>query len=243
MRIGGLWLPFGIDVDLDGVPVWIWLILLIVGLLLCFFGEIIWEFMISILGFMIGWAIGFAIGSAYQGLICGFLLAFVFGFICSMLFQFLAKVAVALVCGALAFVCFYLLADAAGAAPGASLIVGIVAGLFILVIAIFYVEEIVGVFLAAIGGFLIGVAVYFLTSGDLRAVYAGLAGGGLFALGAAFQVSYQRQRKGARRRPSQRRRPPRKRSPSQKEASPPTRPSEKRVMRAKEMGKPKEPVQ
>ncbi len=229
--------------DLAVVPYWVWLIVLIVGLLLCFFGEIIWEFMVSILGFMIGWTIGFAIGSAYQGFLCGFGLAFVFGFIFSMLFQFLAKVAVALVCAALAFVGFYLLASEMGASPGASLIIGVIAGLFILVLAIFYVEEIVGVFLAAIGGFLIGVAVYFLTTGDLRAVYAGLAGGGLFALGAAFQVSYQRRRKGARRRPPQRRQPP------QREAGPPTRPSEQRVMRAKDMGKPKdmskpkEPVQ
>jgi hypothetical protein len=228
--------------DLDGLPVWIWLILLIVGLLLCFFGEIIWEFMISILGFMIGWTIGFALGSAYAGFICGFGLAFIFGFIFSMLFQFLAKVAVALVCAALAFVGFYLLASELGASSGASLIVGIIAGLFVLVIAIFYVEEIVGVFLAAIGGFLIGVAVYFITSGDLRAVYAGLAGGGLFALGAAFQVSYQQRRKGARRRPPQRRRPAQERQPQQREASPPTRPSEQRVMRANEMGKPKEPM-
>jgi hypothetical protein len=229
-------------VDLGVIPFWVWLIVLIVGLLLCFFGELIWEFMISILGFMIGWTLGFAIGNAYQGLICGFGLAFIFGFIFSMLFQYLAKVAVALVCAALAFVGFYLLASELGASSGASLIVGIIAGLFILVIAIFYVEEIVGVFLAAIGGFLIGVAVYFLTSGDLRAMYAGLAGGGLFALGSAFQVSYQKQRKGRRRRPAQRRPSPKRRQPQQKEASPPTRPSEKRVMRAKEMGKPKEPM-
>jgi hypothetical protein len=191
---------------------------------------------------MIGWTLGIAIGSAYTNFICAIGLACIFGFIFSMLFQFLAKVAVALVCAALAFVGFYLLASELGAASGAALMVGIVAGLFILVIAIFYVEEIVGVFLAAIGGFLIGAAVYFLTSGDLRAVYAGLAGGGLFALGSAFQVSYQRQRKGRRRRPSQRRRPVR-RQPQQREASPPTRPSEQRVMRAKDMRKPKEPVQ
>ncbi len=225
-----------LGVTLEDLPSWVWLILLIVGLLLCFFGEIIWEFMVSILGAIIGSTIGFAVGMVVGGIICAFGLMIIFAIIFSMLFQFLAKAAVALICAGLAFVGFYLLADGAGAAPGASLIIGIVAGLFILVVAIFYVEEIVGVFLAAIGGFLIGVAVYFLTSGGLRIVYAGLAGGGLFALGAAFQVSYQRQRKGARRRPPQRRRPPR------REAGPPTRPSEQRVMRAKEMEKPKEPV-
>jgi len=137
---------------------------------------------------------------------------------------------------------FYFLTIGLGGSPGVSLIVGIIAGLFVLVLAIFYVEEIVGVFLAAIGGFLIGVAVYFLTTGDMRAVYAGLAGGGLFALGAAFQVQYQKQRKGRGRRPPQRRRRPKRRLPAQKKASPPTRPSEQRVMRAKEMGKPKEPM-
>ena len=84
-------MPFGIDVDLDAVPVWVWLVILIVGLLLCFFGELIWEFMISILGFMIGWAIGFAIGYAYLGILCGFGLAIIMGMIFSMLFQFLAK--------------------------------------------------------------------------------------------------------------------------------------------------------
>jgi hypothetical protein len=226
-------------VDLGVIPSWVWLIVLIVGLLLCFFGEIIWEFMISILGFMIGWTLGFAIGSAaFQSYLCGFGLAFIFGFIFSMLFQYLAKIAVALVCAALAFVGFYLMASGLGASSGASLIVGIIAGLFVLVMAIFYVEEIVGVFLAAIGGFLIGAAVYFLTSGDLRAVYAGLAGGGLFALGAAFQVQYQQRRKGARRR----RRPPQRMKREHRKAAPPTRPAEQRVMRATDMRKPKKPV-
>lgn len=187
------------DFSISNIPTWVWLLVLIVGLLLCFFGEIIWEFMISILGAIIGSMIGFALGYALGGYLCGFGLMFICAIIGSMIFQFLAKAAVALLLAVLAFAASaYLVYSSNPDDLNTPVIVGLVVGVIVFVIAIMYVEEIISVFLAAIGGLLIAVAVYFLVGGDYAFIYAGLAGGVCFGIGAVFQVMYQRERKGRR---------------------------------------------
>lgn len=216
------------NVDLGTVPNWVWLILLIVGLLLCFFGEIIWEFMVSILGAIIGSMIGFAIGFAAGGYLCGLGLAILFAIIGSMLFQLLAKAAVALLCALLAFGgVAYLVYRTNPDDLTTPVIVGLIAGVIIFIVAIIYVEEIVGVFLAAIGGFLIGVAVYFLVGGDTALVLAVLAGGSMFMLGAFVQVKMLGERKRPARAPP-RREPAREarpaRAPTRREPARETRP-------------------
>jgi hypothetical protein len=231
-------MPFGIetgDINFSDIPVWVWLIVLIVGLLLCFFGEIIWEFMVSLLGAIIGSMIGFAVGFAVGGYLCAFGMAFLFAIIGSMLFQLLAKAAVALLCALLAFGgVAYLVYQSNPDGLSTPVIVGLIVGVIVFIIAIIYVEEIVGVFLAAIGGFLVGVAVYFLVGGDFALVYAVLAGGSMFVLGALFQVMVQRERKrpGAappRREPVRETRPatarPREQQPPTHEPKPPTQSS------------------
>ncbi len=198
------------QIDVNSIPAYVWYILLIVGLLLCFFGEFIWEFMVGMIGALIGSMIGFALGYAMGGYICAFGLMIVCAMIGSMLFRFIAKVAVALLIGLLAFGGVAYIAWVSGATPAASITIGLVVGIIIFIIAVIFVEEIIGVFLAAIGGFLIGVAVYFLAGGkdsELALSYAGLAGGGLFVLGAFFQVMVQRQRKRPRRRAPARKEP------------------------------------
>lgn len=193
------------NINLAGVPDWVWLILVILGLLLCFFGEIIWEFMVSILGAIIGSMIGFAVGYVFGGYLCGFGLMFLFAIIGSMLFQLLAKVAVALICGVLAFAgVAYLIYSGNPDNLSSAFFAGLIVGVIVFVIALWFVEEIVGVFLAAIGGFLIGVAVYFLVGGDFALVYAGLAGGSMFILGALSQVMWLREKKRPARAPPRR---------------------------------------
>jgi hypothetical protein len=213
------------EISTGAIPTWVWLILLIVGLLLCFFGEIIWEFMVSILGAIIGSMIGFAIGFAIQGYICALGLALVFAIIGSMLFQFLAKAAVALLCGLLAFAgTAYLIYTSNPDNQSTPIVVGLIVGVIVFVIAVIYVEEIVSVFLAAIGGFLVGVAVYFIVGGDSALIFAGLAGGSMFILGAMSQLMYQRQRKRPARAPQRREPVRRTRQPAQtaREQRPPT---------------------
>lgn len=220
-------MPFGIDtsdISVSGLPSWVWLILIIIGLLFCFFGEFIWEFMVSMIGAIIGSMIGFAIGLAIGGYLCAFGLMFVCAMIGSMLFQMLAKTAVALLCGLLAFgAAAYLAYSANPDDPSSALFVGLVVGAIIFIIAIMFVEEIIGVFLAGIGAFLVGVAVYFLVGGDYALTYAVLVGGILFVLGAFFQVMTQRQRKRPARAPPTRR-PVKKEKPpdkTQKKYAPP----------------------
>ncbi len=239
----------GVDLanfSISNIPTWIWLLVLIVGLLLCFFGEIIWEFMISILGAIIGSMIGFALGYALGGYLCGFGLMFICAIIGSMLFQILAKAAVALLLAVLAFAASaYLVYSSNPDDLNTPVIVGLIVGVIVFVIAIMYVEEIISVFLAAIGGLLIGVAAYFLVGGDYAWAWAGLAGGACFGIGAAFQLEYQRQRKGRRRAPPRRepiRREPVSKTPMQRPPAqqPPTqqppsqmKPSQQRLQKLK----------
>jgi hypothetical protein len=212
---------------LGGVPIWVWLILLIVGLLLCFFGEFIWELMVSLLGAIIGFMIGSIVGySLTNSSLCALGMGFIGAMLGSMIFQFLAKAAVALLCGVLAFAgVAYLIWKANPDDTSTPIVAGLIAGAVVFVLASWYVEEIVGVFLAAVGGFLIGVAAYFIVEGDTAIVYAILAGGILFLLGAVFQVMTQQERKGARRRPPQRRRPTQRKTVKKKK--PPTKTSKK----------------
>lgn len=216
---GGSKLPYGVDtsnIDLSGVPTWVWLIVLIIGLLLCFFGEFIWELMISLLGAMIGFMIGSIIGySLTNQWICALGMGFLGAMIGSMIFQLLAKAAVALLCGLLAFAgVAYLIYKSNPDDTSTPIIAGLIAAAVVFVLASIYVEEIVGVFLAAVGGFLIGVAVYFLVEGDAAIIYAVLAGGVLFLLGAVFQIMTQRDRKRPRRAPQRRRAVKKKKPPS-----------------------------
>ncbi|UCE74161.1 MAG: hypothetical protein JSV56_00270 [Methanomassiliicoccales archaeon] len=225
-------MPFGIDTssfETGAIPNWFLYIILIVGLLLCFFGEIIWEFMVSILGAIIGSIIGYAIGIGFGNLICAFGLMFLFAIIGSILFQMLAKAAVALLCALLAFGgAAYLTYMANQDNVTAPVMVGLIVGIIVFVVALMFVEEIVGVFLAAIGGFLVGAAVYFLISGRSALVFAVLAGGSMFILGAIFQVMVISEKKRPlrappRRRPVRETRPAasRKRVPSTSKPKPP----------------------
>jgi hypothetical protein len=210
-------LPFGIETDsLDTgvVPTWVWLVLLIVGLLLCFFGEIIWEFMVSILGAIIGSIIGYAVGMIIGGIFCAFGLMFIFAIIGSMLFRFLAKVAVALVCGLLAFGAgAYLTYLANPDDTTTPIIVGLIVGVIIFVIALMFVEEIVGVFLAAIGGIMITAALYFLIGGDSALILGAVAGIALFFIGAFVQVQMIGDKKRGRGGPPPQRAPPQEQQP------------------------------
>jgi hypothetical protein len=204
-------LPFGIETDsfnTASVPNWVWLILLIVGLLLCFFGEIIWEFMVSIIGAIIGSIIGYAIGMIIGGIICAFGLMIVFAIIGSILFQLLAKLAVALLCGLLAFAAAAYLTYLSNPADlNTPVIVGLIVGVIVFVIALFFVEEIVGVFLAAIGGVMVGAAVFFMIRGDSALLIAALAGGSMFGAGAFVQLTMLRDKKKSRGPPPIRRAP------------------------------------
>ena len=130
----------GIQTDslsMASIPPWVWLVILIVGLLLCFFGEILWEIMVSMIGAIIGSIIGYALGYAVGGIVCAFGLMMVCAIIGSMVFKFLAKVAVALLCGALAFAgAAYLTYTTNPANLNTPVIVWLIAGVIVFVIAL-----------------------------------------------------------------------------------------------------------
>lgn len=140
-------------------------ILLIIGIVLAFFGKAIWGSLMSIIGGMIGWFIGFAIGIHFFGEnINGWLIAIIIGFICgfigSMLFRYLVEVALALITGLLAGGVIYYLA------PDYWIVAIIVFGV-VMVLAYVYIEEVVGIVTALIGALLAAAAIYILAGASL----------------------------------------------------------------------------
>jgi len=137
------------------------IILLIIGVVLAFFGKAIWGSLMSIIGGMIGWFLGFSL-AMYFG--WGWLIAVIVGLICgiigSMLFGYLVEAALAFITGLLAGgVIFYL-------APDYWIVAIIVFGI-VMVLAYVYIEQVVGVVTALIGALLAAGAIYILANTEL----------------------------------------------------------------------------
>lgn len=175
-------------------------ILVVTGLALGFWGHGIWASVMSLIGAMIGAAVGFLFGAAF-GVLAGLVLALVGAIIGSILFTKLVKVALAFLVGLLAGAVVYgLLGGQARFTQGqldTPLIVALLALIVVFGIAYYYIDDIIGIVTAAIGGLLLALGLYLL-QGPGSGTTSALAGLGVFVLGAIVQTSAIRRRKQAR---------------------------------------------
>jgi len=164
-------------------------ILVAVGLAMAFWGHGIWASVMSMLGALLGSAVGFLFGAAF-GYIPGLVLAVVGAIIGSILFSKLVKVALAFGLGLLAGVLVYsLLRGSATFTPGqldAPLIGAILVMVVVFALSFYYIDDIIGIVTAAVGGLLLAGGLYLLTGATLL---AGLAGLGAFVVGAIVQTT------------------------------------------------------
>ncbi len=184
-------------VQLPGIPLnvpaeaftIIGIILVLVGLAMAFWGHGIWASVMSMIGALLGSAVGFLFGAAF-GYIPGLVLAVVGAIIGSILFSKLVKVALAFGLGLLAGVLVYsLLRGSATFTPGrldAPLIGAILVMVVVFGLSFYYIDDIIGIVTAAVGGLLLAGGLYLLTGATLL---AGLAGLGAFVLGAIVQTT------------------------------------------------------
>src|SRR5216117_2370148 len=175
-------------------------VLIITGLALAFWGHGLWATVMSMIGALLGSAVGFLFGAALGGLIPGLILALVGAVIGSILFTKLVKVALAFLVGLLAAALVYGLLRGSANFTGQMdppLVGAILVLIVVFGISYYFIDDIIGIITAAIGGLLLALGLFLLSAGT---VTAGLAGLGVFLLGALVQTAAIKKKKRARKR-------------------------------------------
>lgn len=165
-------------------------ILVVTGLLMALWGHGIWNMVMSMIGALLGSAVGYIFGAAFGGPIAGLVLALVGAIIGSILFSKLVKVALAFLVGLLAGVLVYALLGGTAVFTAGRVDAPLIAALLVLVVvfglAFYFIDDLIGIITAAIGGLLLAAGLYLL--GQPTALAAG-AGIGAFVIGSILQTS------------------------------------------------------
>src|SRR5881275_1438329 len=174
-------------------------ILIITGLALAFYGHGLWTTVMSMIGALLGSAVGFLFGAALGGVVAGLVLALVGAVIGSILFTKLVKVALAFLVGLLAAALVYGLLRGSANFTGQMdppLVGAILVLIVVFGISYYFIDDIIGIITAAIGGLLLALGLYLLSV--VSTLTAALAGLGVFVLGAFMQTSAIRRKRQAR---------------------------------------------
>lgn len=170
-------------------------ILVVAGLVLAFRGRALWRTLMALLGALVGAVLGFLIGATLGGLVGALLLGLVGAVVGALLFAKLVRVGLALLAGVLAGgLTFVVLAGPGAAGVQAVLAFGMALVVLILValLAFRYMEPLIGVLTAFIGGFLVGGGTFLAlrlvpVPPPTASLVALAAAGGVFVLGALSQ--------------------------------------------------------
>ncbi len=164
------------------------LVLLLMGLVLAFFGKLIWASMMALIGSMIGFMLGFIIGGLLGGWIVALILGFIFMFIFSLVFGRLVELGLALILGLMGFALVYFsFGGTTAAIVGGAIVLAI-----IFAVAYYFIEEVIAVATALIGGILAGLGIFLATYDGGLSIGAGLM---IFVFGALFQIFFFRKRR------------------------------------------------
>ncbi len=165
-------------------------ILVVTGLLLAFWGHGIWAAVMSMIGALLGSAVGYLVGATVSGSdIVGLILAIVGAVIGSILFSKLVKVALAFLVGVLAGALVYALLNGKATFNAGTLDAPLIVALLVVVVVFgvsyYFIDDLIGIITAAIGGLLAAAGLYILNVATLLAAVAGI---GLFVIGAVVQT-------------------------------------------------------
>src|SRR2546425_292885 len=174
-------------------------ILIFTGLALAFWGHGLWATVMSLIGALLGSVVGYLFGAALGGDLTGLILAIVGAVIGSILFTKLVKVALAFLVGLLAGAAVYGLLGGRAQFTAGQLDTPLIAAILVLIvvfgISYYYVDDIIGIITAAIGGLLLALGLYLLQV--VSTLTAALVGLGVFALGAFMQTAAIRRKRQA----------------------------------------------
>src|SRR3989454_5596163 len=154
-------------------------ILILTGLALAFWGHGLWAPVVSLTGALLGSVVGYLSGAALGGDLPGLILAIVGAVIGSILFTKLVKVALAFLVGLLAGAAVYGVFGGRATFTAGQLDTPLIAAILVLIvvfgISYYYIDDIVGIITAAIGGLLLALGLYLLqVVSTLTAALAGL---------------------------------------------------------------------
>ncbi len=175
-------------------------LLALVGTLLAFFGRKLWTPFMSLIGAILGGSVGYFIGIYFASgsAIAPLILALLGSVLGSILFNYLVKIALALIAAAIPAYLVYRsmnpdpVADQSAQSP--AVIAAILVLVAIFAIAYYFVEELIGLVTALVGGFLLGAGVFLITGDGLSAIGAAAV---VFLLGAILQtLAIRRAKKG-----------------------------------------------
>ncbi|TLZ50820.1 MAG: hypothetical protein E6K18_06445 [Methanobacteriota archaeon] len=167
------------------------ILLIVVGLVLAFFGRKVWTPFMSFVGAIIGGTVGYIIGGFYapSGYVVALVLGLIGSILGSILFNYLVKIALALITAAIpATLTYYAMGGNAVSdqtARDTPVIVAILVLVLVFAIAYYFVEELIGVVTALVGGALLGVGIFLATGSG---TYALGGGAGVFLAGSILQT-------------------------------------------------------
>ena len=166
-------------------------LLALVGFVLAFYGRKVWTPFMSFAGAIIGGTVGYIIGgfympTSYLGALAFALIGSVLG---SILFNYLVKIALALIAAGIPAALVYLWMGGNPvqdqSAQDTRVIVAILILLVVFAIAYYFVEELIGIVTALVGGFLLGLGVFLATGrGDVALALGAI----VFLIGAVIQT-------------------------------------------------------
>jgi len=162
-------------------------ILALIGLLLAFVGRKMWTPFMSLVGAIIGGAIGYIVGAVFFGnsILAAGLLGLIGSVLGSILFNYLVKIALALIAAAVPAGLAYYGLGGPGAAQDTAVIAAILVLLVFFAIAYYFVEELIGVVTALVGGALLGIGVFLVTNNGTWTIGGGAI---VFIVGAIVQT-------------------------------------------------------
>jgi hypothetical protein len=174
-------------------------ILVVIGLVMAFFGRGVWAVLMTIIGAVLGALLGYIIGFAVGGNLLGIVLALVGGLIGGFLFGKIVKVALALVMGLLAAALVFGLMGVPASPAGAGLgdirtIAAVIAFFVVFALSYYFIDELIAIITSIIGGLLVALGTY-IVLGTGNGLVAGLAGVAVFVIGAAWQTIKLRRQK------------------------------------------------
>lgn len=156
-------------------------VLIIMGLVLAFFGKLIWSIMMAIIGALLGGLLGYVIGFILLGSwIFAIILSLVFSILGSMLFGYLVEIGLAFVLGLMGFALVYFAVGGVAGIVGGAVVLAI-----IFAISYYFIEEVVSVATALIGGVVAGIGCFFLGADAGFCIGIGLL---FFVCGALVQI-------------------------------------------------------
>jgi hypothetical protein len=155
------------------------IIAIALGLLLAFFGETIWRIATTLIGGILGAVIGLAFGTTIAGLAGGLIVGLIGAIIGGLLFYYIAEAGIALMVAYFSFIGVLLLFGVSGGimsrgtqTASIPFIMALIVAVIVFIVCIIYFKDLIAVFTALGGGFMVDYGLTVLKLGSVATVAA-----------------------------------------------------------------------